>query len=574
MNENQLTIPGFIGRSIEKFADRKALGFAGEEAITYGNLGKSVRSVMAMLEKNGIVAGDKVALLSSNMPNWGICYFAITSMGAVVVPVLPDFTTSEIVNVLENSGSIALFVSNSLISKISEITNDKLRLVITSDDFTVTKGIDAVKYDPSAVPQKDYNVKEDDLAAIIYTSGTTGKSKGVMLTHKNLCFTAEGSRTIQHVIETDVFLSILPLSHTYEQTLGLLLSTFNGAATYYLRKAPTPAVLIPAMQEIKPTTMLTVPLIMEKIYFNKIVPTFRDNKILSILYKIPPFRKLLNRAAGKKLYETFGGRLRFFGIGGAKLNPTVEKFLIEAKFPYAIGYGITETSPLLAGTVVGKVSLGSTGPAMRGVTLKINNPDPSTGEGEIWAKGDNVMKGYYNDPVNTAEVLTPDGWFRTGDLGCFTKNGYLHIKGRLKNMIVGSSGENIYPEEIESVINDMNHVIESVVVQKKGKLVAMVHLNMEELEEKYNQLRKEYSKKAVDMKNEYSKKAADMKLEYSKKAEDMKNEYSQMVDEYLEEIRRYVNSKVNKFSQIQVVVYQPDPFQKTATLKIKRFLYY
>jgi len=563
MDDRKLTIPYFINRSIKEFADRKALGFVGEEAITYDNLGKSLRSVIAMLEKNGIVPGDKVALLSSNMPNWGICYFAVTYMGAVVVPILPDFTAAEIANVLEHSGTTALFISGSLTSKILEIPEDKLKLIILTDDFSIFKGKGATDYNANAVPEKNYPVEEDDVAAIIYTSGTTGKSKGVMLTHKNLCFTAEGSRTIQYVVESDVFLSILPLSHTYEQTLGLLLSTFNGASTYYLRKAPTPSVLIPAMQELKPTTMLTVPLIMEKIYFGKIVPTFRDNKILSVLYKIPPFRKMLNRTAGKKLYKTFGGRLRFFGIGGAKLNPTVEKFLLEAKFPYAIGYGLSETAPLLAGTKVGSCSLGSTGPAMQGVTLKINNPDPTTGEGEIWAKGENVMKGYFNDPVATAEVLTTDHWFRTGDLGLFTNDGYLHIKGRLKNMIVGSSGENIYPEEIESVINDMSHVIESVVVQKKGKLVAMVHLNMEELEEKYNQLKKEYSKKAVDMKNEYSK-----------KAEDMKNEYSQMIDEYLEEIRCYVNSKVNKFSQIQVVVYQPDPFQKTATLKIKRFLYY
>ncbi|MRR22764.1 long-chain fatty acid--CoA ligase, partial [bacterium] len=241
----------------------------------------------------------------------------------------------------------------------------------------------------------------------------------------------------------------------------------------------------------------------------------------------------------------FGGGLMFFGIGGAKLDPTVEQFLLDAGFPYAIGYGLTETSPLLAGTKVGSCSLGSTGPAMEGVTLKIHNPDPVTGEGEVWAKGDNVMKGYYKEPEMTAEVLTPDGWFRTGDLGVFDKQNYLSIKGRLKNMIVGSSGENIYPEEIESVINDFGHVIESLVVQQKGKLVAMVHVNIEELQAKYRQMKKDFTDHAEIM-----------------------------VDEYLEELRRYVNSKVNRYSQLQLVVYQPEPFQKTATLKIKRFLYY
>ena len=347
------------------------------------------------------------------------------------------------------------------------------------------------------------------------------------------------------MVASDVFLSILPLSHTYEQTLGLILPLFNGAAIYYLRKAPTPSVLLPALEMVRPTTMLSVPLIIEKTYFNKILPTFEKNRLVSFLYHKTPVRRLLNKIAGKKVYKTFGGRLRFFGVGGAKLNPTVERFLLDAGFPYAIGYGLTETSPLLAGTKVGSCRLGSTGPAMEGVTLKVHNPDPVTGEGEVWARGDNVMKGYYREPAMTAEVITPDGWFRTGDLGHLDKDNYLSIRGRLKNMIVGSSGENIYPEEIESVINDFGHVIESLVVQQKGKLVAMVHVNIEELQAKYQQMKR-----------------------------DITDQAEQLVEEYLEELRRYVNSKVNKYSQLQLVVYQPEPFQKTATLKIKRFLYY
>jgi long-chain acyl-CoA synthetase len=438
-----------------------------------------------------------------------------------------------------------IFVSGALEPKIADFTSDVLSAVISTEDLSVLSGFNRIVYDPEMKPTKDYPVMEEDLAAIIYTSGTTGKSKGVMLTHKNICFTAEQVLTIQRVVETDVFLSILPLSHTYEQTLGLILPLFNGASIYYLHKAPTPSVLLPALEEVKPTTMLTVPLIMEKIYFGKIAPTFNKSKVLSFLYHTAPGRRFFNKLAGKKLYKTFGGRLRFFGIGGAKLNPTVEQFLIDAGFPYAIGYGLTETAPMLAGTKVGSTKLGTTGPAMKGVILKIHNPDPVTGEGEVWARGDNVMKGYFNEPQMSAEVLTPDGWFRTGDLGTMDKENFLSIKGRLKNMIVSSSGENIYPEEIESVINDFSHVIESLVVQQKGKLVAMVHINTEELQAKYHSMKKEYSEKA-----------------------------EQMIDDYLEEVRRYVNSKVNKFSQVQLVVYQPEPFQKTATLKIKRFLYY
>jgi long-chain acyl-CoA synthetase len=544
-NKKVLTIPFLFSESLKRHGENMAMGFVGEEVITYNQLGSTVEAIIALLEHYSVGHGDKVAILSGSMPNWGATYLAVTSMGAVAVPILPDFTPAEIANVLIHSGSKVLFVSNSLTSKVAGFNSDTLKTVFTIDDFAVLSGYNGTGFTPSLRPAKECHVDEEDLAVIIYTSGTTGKSKGVMLTHKNLSFTAMQCLTLQKIESDDAFLSVLPLSHTYEQTLGLILPLFNGAAIYYLRKAPTPAVLLPALETVRPTIMLTVPLIMEKIYFNKIAATFNRKKIVSLIYHTSPFRKILNRMAGKKLYKTFGGRLRFFGIGGAKLNPTVEQFLIDAKFPYAIGYGLTETSPLLAGTIVGNPKLGSTGPAIEGVTLKIENPDSVSGEGEVWARGDNVMKGYFNEPQMTADVITPDGWFRTGDLGVISKDGFLSIRGRLKNMIVGSSGENIYPEEIESVINDFGHVIESLVVQQKGKLVAMVHLNIEELQAKYHHMKKELSEQA------------ELKIE-----------------EYLEEIRKYVNSRVNRFSQLQVVVYQPEPFQKTATLKIKRFLYY
>ncbi len=543
-NNELLTIPFLAGESFRKYGKNKAMGFVGEDVITYHQLRERTRSVMRLLEDLRITPGDKVAILSSSMPNWGVTYLAITSMGAVAVPILPDFTPAEIANVLNHSESRALFVSGNLAYKVAGLSQESLETVIAIDDFSITSGSRDAGFIAGSEPAGKYNVAEEDVAVLIYTSGTTGKSKGVMLTHKNICFMARQVMTLQHVVESDVFLSILPLSHSYEQTLGLVLPLFNGAMIWYLRKAPTPSVLLPALQMVRPTTMLTVPLIMEKIYFGKVAPTFNKNRLVAFLYGMPLFRRLLNRIAGKKIYKAFGGNLRFFGVGGAKLNPTVEQFLLDAKFPYAIGYGLTETSPLLAGTKVGSCRLGSTGPAMQGVTLKINNPDPVTGEGEIWARGENVMKGYFREPALTADVLTPDGWFRTGDLGVIGKNGYLSIRGRLKNMIVGSSGENIYPEEIESVINDFGHVIESLVVQKKGKLVAMVHLNLEELQAKYAQMKKDFTDQA-----------------------------ELIINEYLEELQRYVNSRVNRYSQLQLVVYQPEPFQKTATLKIKRFLY-
>jgi len=542
-----------IKSSAEQFKDIPALGFVGEKPVTYTEIYHKIDSIVAFLEKQGIQKGDKIAILSANQPNWGITYFALATMGAIVVPILPDFSETEIENVLTHAEVKAVFVSEGLYRKISKFTNEFLQFSVLIDDFSVIpfglseKELGSLKTSltDNSKPEMSYDVKADDLASIIYTSGTTGKSKGVMLTHRNLIFTAIGSGKIHYMDTTDSMLSVLPLSHTYENTLGLILPLMNGTAVYYLKKPPVPSVLMPALKTVRPTIMLTVPLIIEKVYKGKILAEINGKAITRFLYKIPVTRKVLNRVVGKKLYETFGGRLKFFGVGGAKLAPEVEQFMIEGKFPYAVGYGLTESAPLLAGfdSYTGKHQ--STGPAMDGVTLKINNPDPMTGEGEIWAKGDNVMKGYYKEPEITKEVLTEDGWFRTGDLGCFDKDGYLFIKGRLKNMIVGASGENIYPEEIEAIINKFKYVVESVVVQKKGKLVAMVHFNREELEAKYN----------------YLKEQANQFIE--------KN-----IEELKSELQVYVNSQVNKFSRVQLVVVQPVPFEKTATKKIKRFLYY
>lgn len=540
-----LTFPAFFGHTLEKFGSRPALALVGQEPITYTEMDRRIRSVIALLEQLGIRPGDKVALLSANMPNWGISYFAITFMGAVVVPLLPEFLPSEIDTLLEHSETRVVIVSEALSHKLSPESASRLEAVVRIEQFqVVVSRVGEVVYDVQATPKESYSVDEDHLAAIIYTSGTTGKPKGVMLTQKNICFTAIKGHEIQPIKETDRFLSILPLSHTYENTLGLILPVYRGACVYYLGKAPTPAVLLPALQEIRPTTILTVPMIIEKIYRSKILPAFTEKPVMRFLYKIPPFRKVLNRIAGKKLMQTFGGELTFFGIGGAKLNRSVEKFLIEARFPYAVGYGLTESAPLLAGFNPMQARLQSTGPACIDVTLKVVDPDPRTGEGELWAKGPNVMQGYYKEPELTRAVLTGDGWLKTGDLASVDKGGYVYIKGRVKSMIVRSNGENVYPEDIESVINNFRHVVESVVLEKRGKLTALVHFNKEEIEQRYNHLREEVAD-YVELKTE------ELRLE----------------------LQQYVNARVNKFSQLQVVVAQQDPFQKTATQKIKRFLY-
>jgi len=536
-----LTLPALLSRSVEKYADLPAVAFVDETPLTYAEFDKRRMAIVAMLEKMDIKPGDRIALLSANMPNWGITYFSIVSMGAIVVPILPDFSSGEIENVLLHSEAKAIFISTSLKAKIEGLKPDTLQHRILIDDFSLLETTGKkIQFKEDAQPAKEYKVTEDDLAAIIYTSGTTGKSKGVMLTHKNISSHAVASRSIQEIVPGDRFLSVLPLSHTYENTIGFILPIISGASIFYIKKPPTPAVLLPALKSVRPTLMLTVPLIIEKIYRSKVMPAFKKNWLVKSLYAIPPLRKKMNSIAGQKLRDTFGGELKFFGIGGAKLDKTVEKFLREAKFPYAIGYGLTETSPLLAGVNPLRTKLQSTGPPLEGVTLKIHDPGKFTGEGEIYAKGPNVMKGYYKEPELTREVMTEDGWFKTGDLGILDETNYLFIRGRSKNVIIGPGGENIFPEDIESVINNFKHVAESLVIQQKGKLVAMVHFNREEIEEKYQAMKEDVEKKYEELKKE---------------------------------LQEYVNARVSKFSKIQEVILQKEEFVKTATKKIKRFLY-
>lgn len=537
-----LTIPAMLQASYRDFANNQSLIFVGEENLTYKQLETEVKKAALQLQRLGIKKGDKVAILSMNMPQWGIAFFATSVLGAVVVPILPDFHPTEIKNIILHADVSAIYVSESLRIKLDQTLEIP---VIHIEEFQV-----AGQANQSPIQSFDDlfleypKVEEHDLCSIIYTSGTTGKSKGVMLSHKNIVWTAQQSFLIQNITPGDRFLSVLPLSHTFENTLGLILPVKYGATVNYLRKPPVPSVLLAALQQVRPTIMLVVPLIVEKIYKAKILPEINRKFITRSLYKLSVTRKLLNKVAAKKLYATFGGELKFFGVGGAKLDDNVERFLMEGGFPLAIGYGMTESSPLLAGAGVGKTRFLSTGKAMNGVELRIAEPDVLTGLGEIQAKGQNVMLGYYKEPEITQSVFTSDGWLKTGDLGCFDKEGNLYIKGRMKNLIVGASGENIYPEEIESLINRMEYVLESLVVQQKGRLVALVHLNMEELEKKYQNLKSE----AVIYLNDKT-------------------------EEILKDIQRKVNDELNKFSQIHRVVLQPIPFEKTPTQKIKRFLY-
>lgn len=530
---NLKTLREMTDRSVEKFPDQTALTLREGESYSYQEAGACIQGLRKELISKGVKPGNRVALLGENKPEWGIAYLAITGMGAIVVPILPDFSGEEVTSILEHSGSEGLIVSETLERKVPEI--DGLRFRLSLEELGRFR--DMEKDEPAPEPS------ENDLAAILYTSGTTGRPKGVMLTHRNIVQNVIGSRTLVEITPVDRFLSILPLAHSYECTIGFLIPFSSGASVTYLGKPPVLSALLPALKEVRPTMMVSVPLIMEKLYQARIKPLFEKNLLTRILKRIRPLRRLLHRAAGRKVYETFGGALHFYGIGGAPLSPDAERFLREGRFPYAIGYGLTETSPLVAGTNAAYTKFRSTGPAIQGVEVRLDPHSGDDEQGEILVRGPSVMQGYYRDEEATKTVLTEDGWFRTGDLGSRDKDGYLYIRGRLKNMIVGPGGENIYPGDIEEVINEHELVVESLVFDYEGQLVARVHVDIEELKNRLG----EHSEEPGAIQHR--------------------------ADEILQEIRAAVNNRVSRQARLSRMILQWEPFERTPTRKIKRFLY-
>lgn len=541
-NVHQRSLRALLEFSHTRYQDKPFLYFIDGDGYTYGEFHARAYETAALLSRYGLRKGDMIGLLSQNMPNWGVAYFATAAFGMISVPMLPDFSESEIKHILKHSEARALFVSRKLLHKVLPKAMDRLETVICLDDFSIIKGEPLASAGPAPLPSEE-EIQPDNLAAVIYTSGTTGSSKGVMLSHRNLCANLWSTEDARPSFDWDVWLSLLPLSHTLECSMCLLLPMQAGASVYYIEKAPTPSILMNALAKVRPTTILSVPLIIEKVYRSAVLPKLTASPLLRLMHSIPPLRKMMHRKAGKQLFEKFGGRIRFFGIGGARLDPEVERFLLEARFPYAIGYGLTETSPLIAAAPPEKVRLGSTGPVVKGVELQLLDKDPKTGVGEIAVKGDNVTRGYFKNPEATAAAFTEDGWFKTRDLGRLDRDGWLYIKGRSSTTIIGPSGENIYPEEVESVINSHEMVAESVVTSRKGRLTALVHFDSEKL------------KAFLEAKDEL-KRTTQEKLENLKK-----------------EILDYVNQKVNKFSRISEIDPQEKEFEKTATHKIKRYLY-
>ena len=551
------TLTCLLETSVSRFRHRPALGMAFEKPITYGDFYNSVIGMSRILKKQGILKGDRIAILGENSANWGIAYFAAVLSGAIVVPILPDFSEADIHHVLTDSEAKILFTTQRQMEKVLGLREHKLQAVITLDDFNaendwlplepfskfIEKALNFLRQIPDKIGLKSSDIGEDDIASIIYTSGTSGHSKAVMLSHKNFVVNVLAADTVISVRPDWTFLSVLPLSHTYEFTLGFLFPLLKGARIVYAGKTPTPSVLEKICRQEKPTIIAAVPLIMEKIYKKKVLAAFEKSRVVKLIAKIPGVKIKIYRKIKNKLIDFFGGELQIMAIGGAAINREAEMFLRKSGFPYLIGYGLTESAPLLAGGPWGDetIPVGSTGKPIPGVEIKIVDADPRSGIGEIYARGKNIMKGYYKNPTLTQEVIDDQGWLRTGDLGSFDKFGNLSIRGRCKNMILMSNGENIYPEAIEDKINACMHVSESLLMENKGLLEAWVYLDYDLIDE---ETRGESEKE---------------KLAY--------------IDELLEKLKGVINPQLAAFSQISRFVEHKEPFEKTATHKIKRYLY-
>lgn len=550
-----MTLNYVIDSSCSKYKNDPAIGMAMEKPLSYGEFHERVLALAESMQQQGVVKGDRVAILGENSHNWGMAYLATVRLGAAAVPILPDLPESDVHHILKAMKVKVLFTTQKQIEKIYELRGDFQGPIITLDDYNAEINIVSVitfsKYLEQALVSYQENreevvfpvVGEGDLASILYTSGTSGYSKAVMLTHKNLTANAYAAAGLMKIEPGSVWLSILPMSHTYEFTCGFILPLLCGARIAYAGKTPTPAILQKLCDYEKPLAIFAVPLVLEKIYKKRVLPQIEKSSLLKSICKIGVGRRFIYRKIGKKLLSFFGGNLQLMGVGGAALNPDVEKFLHEANFPYLVGYGMTESSPLIAGGPAGDttITIGSTGKPIPGVEVKIADPDQETGIGEITVRGPNVMMGYYNDQEATDAALTKDGWLFTGDLGFIDKRGNLHVSGRSKNVIVLANGENVYPEAIEHKLNTYSWVVESLIIENSGQLEAWVYPDYEFIDDQT--------------------------------AGSSRADRRAFIEELLESMRTELNEQLPKSSRLAKVFERREPFIKTATHKIKRYLY-
>ena len=521
----------------------------GDHSYSYAELAASIAKLHVTWREMGIKEGDKIALCGRNCATWGLLFLAVESYKAVVVSILPDFTAEDIYSLVDHSEASLLYIGPNVRKKIDATKMKGLKATIFMDEMTIVEATPKVrkafegaedafqKAFPKGVSLEDVNYPTDnydDLAVINYTSGSTGNPKGVMLTHLNLSGNVEFAHTRIPHKKGDTVLSMLPIAHMFGLMFEFLYQVCEGAQVYFLTQAPTPSVLMKAFAQVKPFMILTVPLVIEKIIKKGVLPKI-SSPAARIMWKTPILKNVIRGKVKEGLDKTFGGQLRYLIIGGAALNGEVEQVLHDIKFQYCVGYGMTECGPLISYEDWFRYAFHSCGKELPQCHVRIDSEDPTGKDGEIQVKGINVMRGYYKNEEATKAVFTEDGWMRTGDLGVLDKEGNIYIHGRSKNMILGPSGQNIYPEELEDKLNSMPCVVESIVVDRDGKLVALVF--------------------------------PDTTAE-GKKMLGTKSRTQQM-----DENRVAVNRDLPQYSQISAVELVASEFEKTPKRSIKRYLY-
>lgn len=526
-----------IETSIKKNWRLPALSDYGGGGITYGESARWITGLHELFKKAGVKAGDKIALVGRNSVNWALCYLSAITYGAAIVPILPDFPSEDMENTINHSDSVLLFASEAHWVRLDAGKMPALRAAFSLGDFSQLTGGKEMVFRPRPITSGKFHFKEQrggEPAAIIYTSGTTGFSKGVILTHANLAANITCVRKHQLLKAGEPMLSFLPLAHAYGCTFDFLYAFSEGCHITLIDKVPTPTLMKEAFAKIKPRVVLMVPLILEKIYQKQIRP-FLGKAHIRALRKIPLFESIINRAVKRKLKKFFGGHLREAVVGGAALNREVEAFLMEIGFPISVGYGMTECGPLISYSPSGMHRLCSAGQCVDTLEVEIDSPRPHSIPGEILVRGINVMPGYYKNEEATNSALDKGGWLHTGDLGVVDKDGFLYIRGRIKTMILGPSGQNIYPEEMESKLNSMPLVQESLVLERGGRIVALVSADREQAGEE-----------GLGEKD---------------------------LARIMEENRKLLNKKLPSYSHVSAIEIRDEEFEKTPTKKIKRFLY-
>jgi long-chain acyl-CoA synthetase len=539
-----------INHSIIKNSQLPAFSNYQEESLNYQQVGEKIMWMHYLFSKMKIRKNDKIAVVGKNSVNWAITYLAAVTYGAVIVPLLPDFKAKDMETLIHHSDSKILLISREKFELINTVKMKNLDLILSLEDFQLLKSNkknadsilkDANRYHREYTRQKENNngimfkyIPPESLAALIYTSGTTGFSKGVMLPHSSLSSNITFAQNKIDLKSKDRILSFLPMAHVFGCTFEFLFPFTKGCHVTFLNQPPVPQIILKAFSDIKPKLILSVPLIIENIYRKKIKPII-GKRLVKFMRVIPMLKNLINKKIRKSLMDAFGGEFIEIIIGGAAFSEEVGGFLSDIKFPYTVGYGMSECGPLISYTGWKDYKRSSVGFVVDGMDCKIDSSDPHTVEGEVLVRGENVMTGYYKNKEATESTLDKNNWLHTGDRGIMDKNGYLYLKGRSKNMILGPSGQNIFPEEVEIILNNLPYIQESLVLEKHSKIYAMVYPDMDRLD-----------------KDEIDELALTALMEKNKKT---------------------LNQQLPSYIKVSSIMIQDKEFEKTPTKKIKRFKY-